>query len=107
MSLDFRTMSSKMFIELFPGVISYEKLPHRVVMNDRVVEIKHHGLTAPPPAKRPSHETSSPTQLHTLAPQAESRLALSHTHALETRVAIATWASMSAPLKNTGGCSLT
>lgn len=64
MSLDFRTMSPNMFIELFHGVMSYEKLPHRVVMDDRVVEIKHHGLTAPPPAKRPSHETSSPTQLH-------------------------------------------
>lgn len=63
MSLDFRTMSPKMFMELFPGVISYEKLPHRVVMEDRIVEIQHHGITAPPPAKRPSYETSNPTQL--------------------------------------------
>lgn len=74
MSLDFRTMSPKTFMELFPGVISYEKLPHRVVMDDRVVEIKHHGLTAPPPAKRPSYETSSPTELHTFG--ATSRVPL-------------------------------
>jgi hypothetical protein len=63
MSLDFRTMSPKMFMELFPGLISYEKLPHRVVMDDRTIDIKHHGHTAPPPGKRPSYETAHPAGL--------------------------------------------
>jgi hypothetical protein len=63
MSLDFRTMSPKMFMELFPGTISYEKLPHRVVLEDRVIDIKHHGITAPAPGKRPSAETAYPTPL--------------------------------------------
>lgn len=63
MSLDFRTMSPRMFMELFPGTISYEKLPHRIVLGDRTIDIKHHGLTAPPLGKRPSHETSNPTAL--------------------------------------------
>ncbi|KAH6977422.1 duf1446 domain-containing protein [Ilyonectria sp. MPI-CAGE-AT-0026] len=59
MSLDFRTMSPRMFMELFPGLISYEKLPHRVVIDDRVIEVSHHGITAPPPGKRPSYETTN------------------------------------------------
>ncbi|KAJ3456119.1 hypothetical protein MRS44_016142 [Fusarium solani] len=63
MSLDFRTMSPRMFMELFPGTISYERLPHRVVMDDRIIEVKHHGITSPPPGKRPSYETASPTDL--------------------------------------------
>lgn len=33
------------FLELFPGGILYEKLPHRVVTDYRVIEIKHHGIT--------------------------------------------------------------
>jgi hypothetical protein len=56
-------MSPKMFMELFPGIISYEKLPHRVVIDDRVIEIKHHGITAPPPGKRPNYETLDPVDL--------------------------------------------
>ncbi|GAB7352399.1 hypothetical protein MBLNU459_g2828t2 [Dothideomycetes sp. NU459] len=63
MSLDFRTMTPRMFMELFPSIISYEKLPHRVIMDDRIIEIKHHGITAPPPGKRPSNETANPTDL--------------------------------------------
>ncbi|EFX06350.1 duf1446 domain containing protein [Grosmannia clavigera kw1407] len=63
MSLDFRTMTPRMFMELFPGIISYEKLPHRVVMDDRVIEVKHHGITAPAPGKRPSSDTAHPTDL--------------------------------------------
>ncbi|KAH8885933.1 duf1446 domain-containing protein [Thozetella sp. PMI_491] len=65
MSLDFRTMSPRMFMELFPGIISYERLSHRVVIDDRVIEVKHHGITAPPPGKRPSYETASPIDLST------------------------------------------
>lgn len=52
-------------MELFPGIISYEKLPHRVVINDRVIDIKHHGITSPAPGKRPSSETVNPTKLST------------------------------------------
>ncbi|KAK6077391.1 hypothetical protein SCUP515_04919 [Seiridium cupressi] len=63
MSLDFRTMAPRMFMELFPGIISFENLPHRVVMNDQTTEIKHHGITAPLPGKRPSYETAAPTDL--------------------------------------------
>lgn len=60
MSLDFRTMVPKMFMELFPGLISYERLPHRVVIGDEVIDVKHHGITGIPPGKRPSNETSNP-----------------------------------------------
>ncbi|OAA68587.1 DUF1446 domain containing protein [Niveomyces insectorum RCEF 264] len=69
MSLDFRTMSPKMFMELFPGLISFEKLPHRVVFVGRgsspPIDIKHHGLTVPAPApgQRPSYETAHPVDL--------------------------------------------
>jgi hypothetical protein len=52
-----------MFMELFPGLIQYDKLPHRVVIDDRVIDVKHHGNTEPPPGKRPSYETESPTDL--------------------------------------------
>jgi hypothetical protein len=54
-----------MFMELFPGIISYEKLPHRVVIDDRVIDIKHHGITSPAPGKRPSSDTVNPTELAT------------------------------------------
>ncbi|KAH7142124.1 duf1446 domain-containing protein [Dactylonectria macrodidyma] len=63
MSLDFRTMSPKMYMELFPGLISYESLPHQVVIDDRVIDIKHHGITQAPPGQRPSYETAQPTDL--------------------------------------------
>lgn len=63
MSLDFRTMSPKMFMELFPALISYRDLSHRVVIDDQVIDIKHHGITAPPPDKRPSYETANPISL--------------------------------------------
>jgi hypothetical protein len=65
MSLDFRTMSPKMFMELFPGIISYTALPHRVVLPDQVIQVHHHGLTEPAPGKRPSTETAEPTLLET------------------------------------------
>lgn len=63
MSLDFRTMSPKMFMELFPGQISYDKLPHRVVLDGKVIDIPHHGITAPAPGQRPSSETQNKTNL--------------------------------------------
>ncbi|KAK6214671.1 hypothetical protein LQW54_004179 [Pestalotiopsis sp. IQ-011] len=63
MSLEFRTMTPRMFMELFPSTVSYEKLPHRVIMGDRIVEIKHHGITCPLPEKRPSYETPDPIDL--------------------------------------------
>lgn len=65
MSLDFRTMSPRMFMELFPGTISYEKLPHRVIIDDRVIGIKHHGITSSTPVKRLSSETANPSELST------------------------------------------
>jgi len=68
MSLDFRTMSPKMFMELFPGIISYTRLNHRVVLPDKEIKIQHHGITAPPPGKRPSYETAEPTPLETFGP---------------------------------------
>ena len=68
MSLDFRTMSPKMFMELFPGLISYTSLPHRVVLPEKVIDIQHHGITAPPPGKRPSTETVSATALEAFGP---------------------------------------
>lgn len=63
MSLEFRTMTPRMFMELFPSTVSYEKLPHRVIMGDRITEIKHHGITCPLSGKRPSYETPDPTDL--------------------------------------------
>lgn len=65
MSLDFRTMSPKIFMELFPGIISYTRLPHRVVLDGKNIVIKHHGITEPPPGQRPSSETANPTPLET------------------------------------------
>ncbi|KAF7557420.1 hypothetical protein G7Z17_g644 [Cylindrodendrum hubeiense] len=65
MSLDFRTMIPRMFMELFPGLISYEKLPHRVVFDDRVIEVEHHGITASALGKRPSYETANKADLTT------------------------------------------
>lgn len=52
-------------MELFPGLISYESLPHRVIIDDKIIPITHHGLTAPPPLKRPSYETPNPVDLST------------------------------------------
>ncbi|CAH0058000.1 unnamed protein product [Clonostachys solani] len=63
MSLDFRTMSPKMFMELFPGLISYARPPHRVIIEDKSIQIKHHGITTAPLGKRPSYETSEPVNL--------------------------------------------
>lgn len=68
MSLDFRTMSPKMFMELFPGIISYTKLPHRVVLDGKEIPIQHHGITEPPPGKRPSGETENPIPVTTFGP---------------------------------------
>ncbi|VUC23916.1 unnamed protein product [Clonostachys rosea] len=64
MSLDFRTMSPKMYMELFPGLVSYEKLPHRVVVvGGQTTGVIHHGITAAPLGKRPSYETAYPADL--------------------------------------------
>ncbi len=68
MSLDFRTMSPKKFMELFPGLINYTNLPHRVVLPDKTIQIHHHGITAPPPGKRPSTETAEPIPLEDFGP---------------------------------------
>ncbi|KIW30528.1 uncharacterized protein PV07_06267 [Cladophialophora immunda] len=68
MSLDFRTMLPKMFMELFPGLINYTDLKHRVVLDGKEIAIKHHGITRPPPGKRPSKETDTPTPLETFGP---------------------------------------
>ena len=65
MSLDFRTMTPRMFMELFPGLINYQNLSHRVVLGDATIEVKHHGITAPPPGKRPSRETCNPVDFST------------------------------------------
>ncbi|KAF3013004.1 hypothetical protein E8E14_007767 [Neopestalotiopsis sp. 37M] len=65
MSLDFRTMAPRMFMELFPSTVSYQNLPHRVIMGDRFIEIKHHGVTSPLFDKRPNYETANPTDLET------------------------------------------
>jgi hypothetical protein len=63
MPLDFGTMSPKKLMQLFPGLISYVNLPHRVVLPDRTIEIKHHGMTQAPPGKRPSNNTVNPVPL--------------------------------------------
>jgi hypothetical protein len=74
MSLDFRTMIPKMYMQLFPGIISYTKLPHRVVLPDKTLEIKHHGVTQPALGKRPSSETADPKPLETFGPTKEAPL---------------------------------
>jgi len=61
-------MSPKMFMELFPGVISYTQLPHRVTLDGKETAIQHHGITEPVPAKRPSSETKNPTPLTEFGP---------------------------------------
>jgi Acyclic terpene utilisation family protein AtuA len=74
MSLDFRTMTPKMFMELFPGIISYTNLPHQVVFPDKTIEIKHHGITQPALGKRPSTETANPVPLESFGPTKPSPL---------------------------------
>lgn len=61
-------MSPKMFMELFPGLISYTHLPHRMIIDGKTTSIHHHGLTEPPPGKRPSSETKTPTPLDSFGP---------------------------------------
>lgn len=64
-------MSPKMFMQLFPGLISYVHLPHRVVLPDRTIEIKHHGKTQDNLGKRPSSETANPEPLDSFGPTRE------------------------------------
>jgi hypothetical protein len=61
-------MTPKMFMELFPGLISYTNLKHTVVLQDKIIDIHHHGITQPAPGKRPSSETASPTPLDVFGP---------------------------------------
>ncbi|KAF2498485.1 duf1446 domain-containing protein [Lophium mytilinum] len=68
MSLDFRTMVPKMFMQLFPGLVAYTKLPHRVVFPDKTISIEHHGITQPALGKRPSNETAKPIPLEDFGP---------------------------------------
>lgn len=63
MGLDFRTMDPRMFMEIFPGIVELEDLPHRARIGDRVLNIPPHTQTAPPPLHRPSYETESPVAL--------------------------------------------
>ncbi|KAH0832639.1 hypothetical protein FOPE_01296 [Fonsecaea pedrosoi] len=70
MSLDFRTMSPRMFMELFPGLISVTSLPHRVVFLDPhlVIDIPHPKITQEPPLTRPSADTINPVPLERFGP---------------------------------------
>lgn len=73
-SLNFRTMSPKMFMQLFPGLISYVDLPHRVVLPDKTIEIKHHGVTQLALKARRSYETGNPVPLENFSETKQASL---------------------------------
>lgn len=68
MGLDFRTMEPRMFMEIFPGIIDLQNLPHRVTIGSEVVDIPHHTITAPAPVMRGSYETNDPIPLESFGP---------------------------------------
>ena len=68
MSLDFRTMDPKMYMELFPALIPIETLSQRVVFPDHTLDIDPPVHTKEFNSKRPSYDTKDPIDLSTLGP---------------------------------------
>jgi hypothetical protein len=74
MALDFRTMDPRMFMEIFPGLVKIQHLPHRVVIEERIIDIEPHRFTSPPPVERPSYETAEPQSLQSFGPTRKAPL---------------------------------
>jgi len=70
MSLDFRTMEPKAFMEIFPTLISLADVNHRVVLHDGTeIAVKPPRETADYPVVRPSVDvTAAPVDLVSLGP---------------------------------------
>jgi hypothetical protein len=66
MNLDFRTMSPKPFMEMFPALMPMSAIDHRVEMSDgSVMNIDPPSVTATYPIERPSSDTANPVDLLT------------------------------------------
>jgi hypothetical protein len=65
MSLDFRTMDPKPFMEMFPTLLPLTEIQHQVSIfgQDHVVDIEPPRETAQYPVLRPSYETAHPVEL--------------------------------------------
>ncbi|KXJ88984.1 hypothetical protein Micbo1qcDRAFT_150207 [Microdochium bolleyi] len=70
MSLDFRTMEPKAFMEIFPTVIALADIDHRAVLHDgTLIPVQPPAQTAAYPVMRPSLDvTASPVDLVSLGP---------------------------------------
>jgi hypothetical protein len=66
MNLDFRTMSPKPFMEMFPALMPISAIDHRVEMSDgSFMKIDPPSVTAAYPVERPSSDTANPLDLLT------------------------------------------
>ncbi|KAF2096430.1 DUF1446-domain-containing protein [Rhizodiscina lignyota] len=70
MSLDFRTMYAKPFMEIFPAIVPQSSISHAVIMPD-----SQEPIAVPPPTKtatyptvRPSYDTAHPVDLSSFGP---------------------------------------
>jgi hypothetical protein len=69
MNLDFRTMDSKPFMELFPAIVPLDLINHRVVLSTgKTFDVSRSLRSSEFPIKRPSYETAHPADLSTFGP---------------------------------------
>ncbi|KAG9256621.1 uncharacterized protein F5Z01DRAFT_671873 [Emericellopsis atlantica] len=69
MNLDFRTMSPKPFMEMFPAVMSLADIDHRVALSDgQTMAIPPHEVTRVYPTVRPTSDTAEPVDLLAYGP---------------------------------------
>jgi hypothetical protein len=64
MSLDFRTMDPKPFMEIFPTTMPIDQINHRVILdNEPIIYAPPPPMYAEYPRLRPSYETAKPVDL--------------------------------------------
>ncbi|KAI6781492.1 uncharacterized protein J7T54_001454 [Emericellopsis cladophorae] len=69
MNLDFRTMSPKLFMEMFPAMMSLANIDHRVALSDgQTMAIPPHEVTRVYPTVRPTSDTAKPVDLLAYGP---------------------------------------
>ena len=68
MNLDFRTMEPKPFMEMFPALVPLSSIDHRVVVQQRAIQIPAPVKIASYPSERPSYETKKPIELALFGP---------------------------------------
>lgn len=75
MSLDFRTLDPKPFMEIFPTTIPVDQINHRVILDDgQVLNPPLRTRMAEYPKLRPSYETASPKELSSFGLTAKAPL---------------------------------